>query len=124
MMTPTIIIADDDPEMLLTVSSMASMAGYRPISAQNFEAFKKAYAEPVFAVMLDLVMPGKDSEKIMEFLSSLKYAGPIIFITGANPEDISKRQTEAVDLDLHVCDILIKPFWTDDVSRSLQSCAA
>lgn len=116
-----IIIADDDPEMLLTVSSMVTMAGYRSISTQNFEAFKKAFIEPVFAVMLDLIMPGKDSEKIMEFLSAQNFQRPVIFITGSFPEDIAKRQTQAHTLGLNVRDVLIKPFWTDDVARSLKS---
>jgi DNA-binding response OmpR family regulator len=116
-----IIIADDDPEMLLTVSSMVGMAGYRSIATQNFEAFKKAYVEPVHAVMLDLVMPGKDSEKIMEFLSAKQSQPPLVFITGSFPEDILKRQTQANALGLNVCDVLIKPFWIDDVTRSLKS---
>ncbi len=74
--------------------------------------------------MLDLVMPGKDSEKIMQLLSDLNYQGPIILITGAIGADIAKRQVQADQLGLHIRDVLIKPFWTDDVSRSLKSIAA
>jgi DNA-binding NtrC family response regulator len=116
----TIIIADDDPEMLLIVSSMVTMAGYSAVSVQNFESFKKAFAESTFAVMLDLVMPGKDSEKIMEHLASLKYQQPLLFITGSFPEEIAKRQARAGELGLHVADVLIKPFWLEDVTRSLK----
>lgn len=119
-----IIIADDDPEMLLTVSTMVTLAGYQPISVQNFEAFKKNFSDSVSVVMLDLIMPGKDSEKIMQLLSDLNYQGPIILITGAIGADIVKRQVQADQLGLHICDVLIKPFWTDDVSRSLKSIAA
>jgi DNA-binding NtrC family response regulator len=120
----TIIIADDDPEMLLIVSSMVITAGYTPASVQNFESFKKSFTESTFAVMLDLVMPGKDSEKIMEHLASSEYKRPLLFITGSFPEDIAKRQARAHELGLHVTDVLIKPFWLEDVTRALKSLEA
>ncbi len=117
----TVIIADDDPEMLLTVCSLVSAAGYNPVAAQNFDSFKKNYVNAPFAVMLDLTMMGKDSERIVGFLSAEKYEGPLIFITGANAQEISKRQEQADQFGLHVTDVLIKPFWLDDVARSLKS---
>jgi FixJ family two-component response regulator len=116
-----VIVADDDPEMLLTVCALVSSAGYNAIAAQNFDSFKKNYTEAPFVVMLDLTMMGKDSERIVGFLSSEKYEGSLIFITGANPQEISRRQQQADEFGLSVVDVLIKPFWLDDVTRSLKA---
>jgi FixJ family two-component response regulator len=116
-----VIVADDDPEMLLTVCALVSSAGYNAIATQNFDSFKKNYTDIPFVVMLDLTMVGKDSERIVGFLSSEKYEGSLIFITGANPQEISRRQQQADESGLAVVDVLIKPFWLDDVTRALKA---
>jgi DNA-binding response OmpR family regulator len=116
-----VIVADDDPEMLLTVCAFVSSAGYNAVAAQNFDSFKKNFTGAPFVVMLDLAMMGKDSERIVGFLSSEKYEGSLIFITGANPQEISRRQQQAEEFGLVVVDVLVKPFWPDDVNRSLKA---
>ncbi|HEY3063481.1 MAG TPA: PAS domain S-box protein [Chloroflexota bacterium] len=57
--TPTILICDDDPDIVEVVGEMLARNGFRPIGAfSGEEALHKAAQEQPSAILLDLAMPG------------------------------------------------------------------
>jgi FixJ family two-component response regulator len=117
--TQPILIVDDDPEMLMIVSALVAKAGFQAKTAATFESFKRELANNPLAILLDLVMPGKASERIVEHMADIQSKIPLFFITGAIPEDISMRQEHALARGVVVHDVLIKPFWSKEVEHAL-----
>jgi DNA-binding response OmpR family regulator len=119
-----VLIVDDDPEMLLVVSALVEQAGFLPKTASTLESFKREFANQPSAVMLDLVMPGRVSERIVDFMAELHSTTPLFFMTSAVPEDIRLRQEHAHLRGITVQDVLVKPFWSKEVNHALEPLSA
>lgn len=62
----TILIVDDDPEALATLSSLLENAGYTTLAAASGDqALKLAKSEQPLAITLDIVMPGMDGWEVL-----------------------------------------------------------
>jgi PAS domain S-box-containing protein len=67
----TILVCDDDPDVLDVVGGMLRAEGYRPIGVQTGqEAVERSVAEQPAAILLDLAMPGMDGWETLVALKS------------------------------------------------------
>ena len=102
-MKPRILIVDDDPSIVASLSERFQARGYQVTTAGSGEealATLKEGVEPVVVLILsDINMPGMSGLELQEKLSDLNSSLPIIFITGHGdiPMAVRAMQRGAVD---------------------------
>ena len=88
-MPKKIMIVDDDPDVVLFLSTVLKDHGYDTIDAPNGqEGLKKARSELPDLILLDLMMPQKSGISLLSDLKeddSLKMI-PVIMVTGVSGE--------------------------------------
>lgn len=103
-MSYKLLIADDEPDIVLMLGSFFESRGYYVLSALNgTEAVKQAEQHPDI-ILLDINMPELDGLKVCERIRNY-ISCPILFLT-ARMEDSDKVKGFAVGGD----DYIVKPF--------------
>lgn len=107
---PTILVADDDAEIVRLIETVLTGDGYRVVSARDGQsALRLAHAERPALVLLDWEMPGADGMEVTRSLR--KEADPalrdvaVVLITGR-----SGAENTAAGFAAGVTDYLTKPF--------------
>jgi two-component system, OmpR family, response regulator len=102
---PTILLVDDDPELLTLVSGVLERSGMHTLTAQSVAEAEAPIAEArADLVVLDLMMPGEDGLSFCRRLRATSNV-PVIMLT-AMAEDIDR----IVGLEIGADDYLGKPF--------------
>lgn len=90
----TILVVDDEPDILMTVSFRLKKAGYEVIVAKDGnEAIKKAKECNPDMIILDLRLPEKDGFEVFQEIKleeSLKDK-PIVFLTASSGPEIKGK---------------------------------
>ncbi len=111
----SILIVDDEPSIVNTLSSVLQDEGYKVLTASNGEEALQIITEqkpPV--VFLDMWMPGKDGIEVLREIISLRPETQVVMISG------HATITNALDaVRLGAVDFLEKPFTIDSISSSL-----
>lgn len=113
-----ILIADDNKQITLILSSYAKKEGLEPVVAlDGKEALAKfsQYAEEIAIVLLDVMMPELDGFEVCRRLRQQSMV-PIIMIT-ARGEDYDK----IMGLDIGADDYVIKPFSAPEVMARVRA---
>lgn len=101
-----ILLVEDEPGLVLTLTDRLESEGYAVDSArEGGEALKKAAEEPYDLILLDVMLPGKSGFDVCRELRSRGSSTPILFLT-ARGEVADK----VVGLKLGGDDYLTKPF--------------
>ena len=101
-----ILLVEDEPGLVLTLTDRLESEGYEVDSArEGGEALKKAAEGPYDLILLDVMLPGKSGFDICRELRSRGSSIPILFLT-ARGEVADK----VVGLKLGGDDYLTKPF--------------
>jgi DNA-binding NtrC family response regulator len=80
---PTILIADDEPDVRETVEMILDYEGYHTVHARDGEeALATLGSSEVDAVLLDIKMPGRDGLEILEEVKRRRPELPVIMISG------------------------------------------
>ena len=110
-MFPSILIVDDEPSILQTLSGLLSDEGFEVSTAANgYEALKCIEAESPDLVLLDIWMPGIDG---IQTLKEIKRGNPliqVIIITGHGTIETAVKATK-----LGAFDFIEKPLSIDKV---------
>jgi two-component system nitrogen regulation response regulator NtrX len=110
-MQPSILIVDDEPSIIQSLSGLLSDEGYEALSASNgFEALKVIAAESPDLVLLDIWMPGMDG---IETLKAIKKEHPyiqVVMVTGHGTIETAVRA-----IKLGAFDFIEKPLTIDKV---------
>jgi len=110
-MFPSILIVDDEPSILQSLSGLLSDEGFEVITAANgYEALKIIESDSPDLVLLDIWMPGLDG---IETLKEIKKENPyiqVIIITGHGNIETAVRATK-----LGAYDLIEKPLSIDKV---------
>lgn len=113
-----ILIADDNKQITLILSSYAKKEGLEPVVAlDGKEALAKfsQYADEIAIVLLDVMMPEVDGFEVCRRLRQQSMV-PIIMIT-ARGEDYDK----IMGLDIGADDYVIKPFSAPEVMARVRA---
>lgn len=79
-----ILLVDDAQEIRTALRRMLVRAGYQVLEASNGdEALRIVGATAVAAVLLDLRMPGKSGEQVLQELRVVVPEVPVIMVSGA-----------------------------------------
>ncbi|HRR76320.1 MAG TPA: response regulator transcription factor [Ruminococcus sp.] len=108
-MNKTILIIEDDPDINNMLSTLLSRNGYSTISAFSGTEGLLVHGSKVDLILLDLMLPGKNGDEIINELKLTKNV-PVIIMSAIH--DISKK----VDLfSLGADDYITKPFHNDEL---------
>ncbi len=105
-MTATILVIDDDSNLLELLKSLLEIHSYDVITSQSgLEGLKRAYAAQPDLVILDIMLPGMDGWKVCQRLREMSKV-PILIITAKakSTQDVVKGLKGGAD------DFLTKPF--------------
>ena len=101
----TILVVDDDPQILRYVRGALVSDGYRAVvTADSNDLAELIRVNRPALVLLDLLLPGSDGIKLMESVSALAEL-PVIFISAYGRDETIARALEA-----GAADYVVKPF--------------
>jgi DNA-binding response OmpR family regulator len=111
----TVLVADDDPEILALIARRLAKKGYTVLEAQDGpEALEVARAKLPDAIVLDVMMPGKNGwEVCRELRSDPGTKGIGILILTAIGEKMNEMNSPLFGADAY----LDKPFEFADLDR-------
>ena len=81
----TILVADDDPDMLRVTAAILNRSGYNVLTALNAEVALKAFEEASHAIQLvisDVVMPGLKGPQLLRSIKSLSPSTATLLMSG------------------------------------------
>ena len=116
----TILIVDDDPESLLLVSTMVEYVGYRPVVAAEFDIALAQLKLGPAALVLDLVMPERTSERLLDALQRDSSEVPVVLMSAALRDQLGTQANELARRGINVVSTLAKPFWVDALVSALE----
>lgn len=112
-----VLLIDDEPILLVTVSDALVKAGYTVQAAQNGQKGLMMFQEESFdTVLLDMVMPDMSG---MEVLSEIKSLSPQTIVVMITAYGTIEKAVEAMKLGAH--DFIAKPFSLDELILKLQN---
>ncbi|MEL6802385.1 MAG: response regulator [Bacteroidota bacterium] len=118
----TVLVVDDEPAILLSVSYLIEQAGFETRTATNgTEALEVAREVLPQIAVLDVMMPGMDGFKLAERLRTIEQLADlrIVFLTAkGTPQDLAEGYRSGGEV------YLTKPFDNDDLVNTIQELAA
>ena len=119
---PTVLLVEDDPDLLRFAQVTLRLGGYRPVTASDgVQALSLARKRPPDLVLLDLRLPGLDGWEVLAALRdepALRTV-PVVLLTAT----INAAATERA-LDARVADYLVKPVSADDLLDAVERALA
>ena len=113
----TIIVIDDDVEILEQSSSMLKALGFNVITAENGQDGIRKYLKnhsKISLVVLDMVMPGLNGAETFDYIKKINPDSRILLVTGY-------KKTDEIDLLLKdkTSAFLAKPYGTEQLSEKI-----
>jgi CheY-like chemotaxis protein len=85
----TVLIVDDDPDFRALARTLIEPSGFEVIEADGVTACLAAIrGRGVDAIILDIVMPGRDGMEALKELKTLYPKTKILTVSGANDSDL------------------------------------
>jgi two-component system, OmpR family, copper resistance phosphate regulon response regulator CusR len=103
---PRLLIVEDQKKLLNSLMAGLEEEGYEVITAATGEqGYYAATTETVDAIVLDLMLPGRDGIRVLQDLRSNGFAKPILILTARDAVE-----DRVLGLDSGGDDYLVKPF--------------
>ncbi len=119
----TVLIADDDSIVRTVTASMLERAGFSVLSAKDgseaIDLFRNRSAE-IVAVVLDLVMPGRSGEDVLEEIHTLRTDVPVLLCSGYSEHEHVGNGTATNAL----VSFIAKPYTSEALVGKLQEMLA
>ena len=112
-MTFKILVADDEPNIVISLEFLMKQAGFNVRAVEDGEAALEAVAEdPPDLILLDVMMPRKDGYEVCETIRANPAWNDVrIIMLTAKGRDIEREKGLAVGAD----DYITKPFATQEL---------
>jgi len=112
-----LLVVDDDPSTLASLSRAFRMAGYEAVVCDNAtRAIALLKSERFDLVFSDVVMPGKDGLAMLADVREAGISTPIIMVSGQATVDMAVRATR-----LGAVDFLEKPISSDKLLLTVEN---
>ena len=116
-MKPRVLIVEDEPVLLLTLSDRLRAEGYEVEAAADGErGLRRALDGPFDLVLLDVALPGKNGFDVLRDLRQHRVDTPVVMLT-ARGQVIDK----VLGLKLGADDYLPKPFDTNELLARMEA---
>jgi two-component system response regulator AtoC len=115
---PTILVAEDEPEVREFIQTGLRCRGYRVDGAANGDQVLSYLREgkPADAVVLDIIMPGKGGLDTLREIRKFNRELPIIILSGA-----SSIVNVVEAMRIGATDFIAKPVIADDLRRAIKT---
>lgn len=101
-----LLVIEDEPKLLRSLQRGLEEEGYTVLPAANgVDGLRRAASEPVDAVVLDLMLPGRDGLSLLRELRGSGRLLPVLIVTARDA--VADR---IIGLDSGADDYLVKPF--------------
>lgn len=116
----TVLVVDDDPQILKIFDGLLSRKGYRVLGAQSAEEAESVLAaESIELLIMDVVMPGKGGIEYLMDLRRDRPLLPVIVMTGKVPIETGPLPM-LVDQFRAKC-VLPKPFTPERLMEAVEA---
>ena len=118
-----ILVVDDEPDFAGIVQQNLEKEGFEVEVAYNGEeGLEKVQANPPDAIVLDVMMPGKDGYQVCsELKADDRYADiPIILLTAVASHVTSTRYSHRDGMSTEADDYLAKPASAEQITESIK----
>lgn len=103
---PRLLIVEDQKKLLRSLRRGLEEEGYEVVTASNGEdGFYNATSQPFDAMVLDLMLPGRNGLQVLHDLRSHGFTKPVLILTALDTVDDRVK-----GLDTGADDYLVKPF--------------
>ena len=117
MKKPTILIIDDDPEILKQVSGLLEDEGYDTLTAEDGRGgITRLTERDISLVLLDVYMPGMTGLEVISYIKATHPETGVIMISGQADIDTAVKATR-----LGALDFIEKPFQPDRLLVSVKN---
>jgi EAL domain-containing protein (putative c-di-GMP-specific phosphodiesterase class I)/CheY-like chemotaxis protein len=123
LVTTTLLVVDDDPQVARFVADVARAAGYAVRVAGRADEILADESEPTL-VLLDLNLPGTDGLGILRELAARGWRSTVHVFSGADPRVVRTATRLGEELGLRVGEPLSKPMRLAELRRVLDEAAA
>lgn len=106
----SLLIYDDDQDMIAYLESVAIEAGYGVSSATNFDEFEKIDLDGIDIIMIDLLMPDKDGIEVLRHLAELDCKCGVMLSSIERETMLKAAGSVAKSLNLRYMGFLLKPY--------------
>jgi DNA-binding response OmpR family regulator len=114
---PTLLLVDDDPEIVAALRTVLERKGYRVLTASDGnKGLAVAEREAPDLVVVDMMMPRKSGFLVLETLKSRKEASPKVIMITANEGSRHRAYAEMLGVD----DYIRKPFAMERLLESVE----
>ena len=114
---PHLLLIDDDPNTLASLSRAFRLAGYEASVCDNAtRALELIRAQRFDLIFSDVVMPGKDGISLLEDLKAAGITTPVVMISGQASVETAVRATR-----LGAVDFLEKPLSTEKLLVTIEN---
>ncbi|MGH9678969.1 MAG: sigma-54-dependent transcriptional regulator, partial [Candidatus Acidiferrales bacterium] len=114
---PHLLLIDDDPNTLASLSRAFRLAGYEATVCDSaVRALDLIRAERFDLIFSDVVMPGKDGISLLEDLKAMGVTTPVVMISGQASVETAVRATR-----LGAADFLEKPLSTEKLLVTIEN---
>jgi two-component system nitrogen regulation response regulator NtrX len=114
---PHLLLIDDDPNTLASLSRAFRLAGYEATVCDSAaRALDLIRAERFDVIFSDVVMPGKDGISLLEDLKATGVTTPVVMISGQASVELAVRATR-----LGAVDFLEKPLSTEKLLVTIEN---
>jgi len=115
--TKTILLVDDDRDIVSAMRTVIERKGYRVVTASDGNlGLALAEQEAPDLVVVDMMMPRKSGFLVLEKLKSGQGPGPRVIMITANEGSRHRAYAEMLGVD----DYIRKPFGMDQLLESIQ----
>ncbi|WP_435333581.1 response regulator [Haloarchaeobius sp. TZWWS8] len=111
-MSPTVVIADDDEDLRVTLEIWLRETGSTIIPTADGREALEALDENVDVLLVDRRMPVLSGDEVVKQLEETPFEGRVIAISAHPPND----HLNETDVD----DYLVKPLYQDDLVDTIQ----
>ncbi len=112
-----LLIVDDDPNTLASVSRAFRLTGHEATVADSAaRAVELVKSQPFDMIFSDVVMPGKDGIALLEEIRGSGVTTPVVMISGQATLDMAVRATK-----LGAVDFLEKPLSTEKLLLTVEN---
>jgi two-component system nitrogen regulation response regulator NtrX len=114
---PNLLLIDDDPNTLASLSRAFRLAGYDATVCDNAaRALELIRADRFDVIFSDVVMPGKDGISLLEDLKAAGVTTPVVMISGQASVETAVKATR-----LGAVDFLEKPLSTEKLLLTIEN---
>lgn len=107
---PSVLVVDDEPQMVGVISYAFQVAGFEPVAAYNaLQALEQIRNHSIDIVILDVMMPGQDGFELCQEIRR-SFGLPVLLLTAK-----SDQADVITGLELGADDYMAKPFSTREL---------